>query len=67
MGVSTQDSSLYVNLRPCLQCLAISKAAGVREVFFSEEWVVPEGIAEVYRELAGQFVSFCRIQEVGTE
>jgi deoxycytidylate deaminase len=29
-GVSTDNSVLYVNLRPCLQCLAIAKAAGIR-------------------------------------
>ncbi len=41
-GVSTRDSIVYVNLRPCLQCLAIAKAAGARQIFFNEDWTVPK-------------------------
>ena len=29
-GVSTKDSVMFVNLRPCLECLAIAIASGVR-------------------------------------
>jgi deoxycytidylate deaminase len=60
-GISINDSTLYVNLRPCLQCLAISKAAGVHEVFFSEDWKVPEKIEQVYRSLCEQFAAFGRV------
>jgi deoxycytidylate deaminase len=62
-GVSTRDSILYVNLRPCLQCLAIAKAAGVREIFFSEDWTVPKQIEGVYGALSSQFDSFSQMAE----
>ena len=57
-GVSTKGSSLYVNLRPCLQCLSIVKAAGIREVFFDEDWVYPPQVEGVYQNLAAAFDYF---------
>lgn len=63
-GITTRDSILYVNLRPCLQCLAISMAAGVREVYFSEDWTVPESIEKVYRALSDQFDIFCHLVDL---
>ncbi len=63
-GVSTRDSTLYVNLRPCLQCLAIAKASGVRKVFYSEDWTYSGEIERVYRALSSQFDSFSRVVEL---
>ncbi len=60
-GVSTRDSTLYVNLRPCLQCLAIALASGVREVFYDEDWTYSDEIENVYRTLSSQFDSFDRV------
>lgn len=61
-GVSTKDSAMYVNLRPCLQCLAIAIASGVREVFYTgEDWSYSDEIEKVYRTLSDQFDSFRRI------
>jgi dCMP deaminase len=57
-GVSTRDSVLYVNLRPCLQCLAIARAAGVRGIVFDEDWTYPEGFERTYRALADEFDFF---------
>jgi dCMP deaminase len=63
-GVRTRDSILYVNLRPCLQCLAIAKAAGVREIlYWGEDWSYSAEIEAAYRKLSGQFDSFMRIEE----
>jgi dCMP deaminase len=62
-GVSTIDSILYVNLRPCLQCLVLAKAAGVREIFYGEDWRYPDEIEKVYRTLSDQFDSFSRVTE----
>jgi dCMP deaminase len=63
-GVSTEGCTLYVNLRPCLQCLAIAKASGVRRIFFhGEVWEYPEEIEAVYGGLAGQFEAFGRVDE----
>jgi dCMP deaminase len=64
-GVSTKDSILYVNLRPCLQCLAIAKASGVREVFYcGQDWNYSDEIEGIYRTLSDQFDSFRRIAEL---
>jgi dCMP deaminase len=62
-GVSTKDSVLYVNLRPCLQCLAIVRAAGVRGVVFDEDWTYPEEFERTYRALAADFEFFVRVGE----
>lgn len=63
-GVSTAACTMYVNLRPCMQCLAISLASGVREIFFDgEDWKYQEEIESVYQRLAGQFDTFGRIVE----
>jgi tRNA(Arg) A34 adenosine deaminase TadA len=61
--VSTDDSIMYVNLRPCLQCLAISKAAGIRQIYFGESWVYPDEVEAVYRTLSSEFDSFTQIVE----
>lgn len=58
LGVLAEDSSLYVTLRPCLQCLAIVRAAGIREVVFDEEWKYDEPLETVYEELARTFSTF---------
>jgi dCMP deaminase len=63
-GVSTIDSTLYVNLRPCLQCLAIAKASGVREIFYGEDWTYSDEIEKVYCTLSAQFDSFTRVVEL---
>ncbi len=63
-GVSTEDSVLYVNLRPCLQCLVIARASGVHKIFYSgEEWTYPDEIEQIYSALLGQFDSFTRTDE----
>jgi dCMP deaminase len=60
-GVSTKNSVMYVNLRPCLQCLAITRAAGVRGIVFDEDWTYPEEFEQTYRALAGEFELFGRV------
>jgi len=63
-GVCTKESALYVNLRPCLQCLAIARAAGVREIlYWGEDWSYSGEIEKAYRRLSDQFDSFTRIEE----
>jgi dCMP deaminase len=63
-GVSTDGCTMYVNLRPCMQCLAIAKASGVRRIFFhGEDWKYPEEIEAVYQRLALEFNAFGRAVE----
>jgi dCMP deaminase len=64
-GVSIDNSVLYVNLRPCLQCLAIAQASGIRRIFYSgEDWQYPDEIEKVYSGLSGQFDSFIRVSDI---
>jgi len=56
-----------VNLRPCLQCLAIAKASGVREIFYGEDWKYSDEIERVYCTLSDRFDSFTRVAELGSE
>ncbi len=60
---------MYVNLRPCLQCLAIAIASGVREIFYAgEDWRYSDEIEKVYSILSNRFDSLMRIPELqGTE
>lgn len=61
-GVETEGSTLYVNLRPCLQCLAISRAAGVRKIFYGgKTWTYPAELEAVYIKLARDFDEFGHI------
>jgi len=62
-GIETDGTDLYVNLRPCLQCLAIAKAAGVRRIYYGETWSYPVEIEQVYQRLTGEFDAFIRIVE----
>jgi dCMP deaminase len=64
-GISTNDCAMYVNLRPCLQCLVIAKASGVRKIFYTgKEWNYSDEIEKVYRTLSDQFDSFSRVAEL---
>lgn len=60
-GVCTRGSVMYVNLRPCLQCLAIARAAGIRGVVFDEDWTYSGEFESTYQTLAGEFDFFYRI------
>ncbi len=57
-GVVTKGSSLYVNLRPCLQCLAVMRTAGISEVFYDEDWVYADPFERIYQQLASEFHYF---------
>ena len=63
-GVSTRESALYVNLRPCLQCLAIAEAARIREIFYGEGWKYSDQVEKIYRILSERFDSFSRVAEL---
>lgn len=61
LGVVTEGSSLYVTLRPCLPCLAIVRAAGIKEVIFDQDWRYDEPLESVYAELTKAFRVFTSI------
>lgn len=68
-GIATEGCTMYVTLRPCLQCLAIARASGILQVFFhGEDWRYPKEVEGVYARLASQFDAFGRVgDERGVE
>ncbi len=38
-GISTQGSSIYVTLEPCISCLKLIISAGIKEVFYETDFV----------------------------
>jgi dCMP deaminase len=60
-GVNTRGSHIYVTRRPCFQCLAISRAAGVSGIFFAEPWTYPEELERKYMARAAEFDIFERV------
>jgi dCMP deaminase len=57
-GINTSGSALYVNLRPCLQCLSVIRAAGIKEVFFDEDWSYSAPFEAIYQALTREFQFF---------
>lgn len=57
-GISTTNSTVYVNLRPCLQCLGMMRSAGVKDVFFDEDWTYSEPLETIYQVQAREFDFF---------
>ena len=43
-GLSCLDATLFVTLSPCLSCSAMIAQAGVKHVYYAEEYRVPDGI-----------------------
>jgi len=41
-GISTAGSSIYVTLEPCISCLKLVMAAGIRQVFYEDPFVKDE-------------------------
>lgn len=61
-GIPISGAALYLTLRPCLQCLLLVYAAGIKEIWYSEEWAYPDDREESYQTLAARFASFARLQ-----
>jgi dCMP deaminase len=57
-GTAVSGAVLYVTLRPCLQCLLLVYAAGIRGIRYLEGWRYPDDREESYQTLAARFDSF---------
>ena len=53
-GTATEDSLLYVTLRPCFGCLKEAIQAGVREIVFDQPFDYQPDLEEAYQELLSQ-------------
>lgn len=65
---SSEGSSLYVTLSPCLHCAKLIVQAGVTSVYYSEEYRDLEGVkfllnlgVSIYKETNGSFQKLKRV------
>ena len=61
LGVVTDGASIYINLRPCLSCLSTLYAAGITDVVYDEDWVLPSAFEPAYAALTSKFRSFVQV------
>jgi dCMP deaminase len=57
-GQSVKGTTLYVDLRPCLACLNLAVAAGVREIVYKEGWSYERKLEFQYRRLSRRLSAF---------
>jgi len=57
-GISVEGGTMYVNLRPCLNCLVVAHNAGIKRLFYEEGWSYPPDIEKVYQGLSSAFEVF---------
>jgi dCMP deaminase len=57
-GISADGSTIYVTLRPCLQCMAIALAAGIMHLYYATNVLFTPDIEAAYATLSSQFKSF---------
>jgi dCMP deaminase len=57
-GISTSGASLFLTLRPCLQCLLSIYAAEIKQIRFLQDWSYPDAREASYRVLANRFEAF---------
>jgi dCMP deaminase len=56
---SRKNTTLVVNLRPCLTCLLLAREFGIENVVYKNPWTFASSPMEkLYREVSGHFKSF---------
>ncbi len=58
IGTALSGATMYVTLRPCLQCLLLVYAAGIRQIRYLQEWRYPDDRETSYQTLAARFDTF---------
>ena len=57
-GESVRGATLYVNLRPCLSCLNLALAAGVKKIVYKETWSYDRELEFQYKRLSRRLSAF---------
>ena len=57
-GVAISGAAIYLTLRPCIQCLLLAYAAGIRQIWYIQEWHYPDDREASYQALASRFDVF---------
>lgn len=50
-GISIKGTTLYCTLRPCMDCLKAIVQAGVREIYYAQDFRYPDHIEDAYMTL----------------
>ena len=50
-GVSIKDSDIYITAFPCWNCFKVLANAGIKNIYFSEEYRVDDLVVDTAREL----------------
>jgi dCMP deaminase len=58
IGTALSGATMYLTLRPCLQCLLLVYAAGIRQIRYLQEWQYPDDREASYQTLAARFDIF---------
>jgi len=57
-GVAVAGAALYLTLRPCMQCLLLAYAAGIKQIWYAQNWTYPDEREVSYQTLAARFDVF---------
>lgn len=57
-GAAISGGAIYLTLRPCIQCLLLAYAAGIRQIWYIQDWHYPDDREESYQALASRFDAF---------
>jgi dCMP deaminase len=60
-GTAIGGSTAFITLRPCLTCLTMMISAGIRCVYYAEDWSLAPELEAVYQSVAGQLEGFERV------
>jgi dCMP deaminase len=58
IGTALAGATMYLTLRPCLQCLLLVYAAGIRQIRYLQEWKYPDDREASYQTLSARFDVF---------
>jgi dCMP deaminase len=56
-GIAVEGGTIYSTLRPCFTCMKALHQAGIRAVYYLEEWQPGSDFLSQYRTLAARFPS----------
>lgn len=61
-GESVKSGTLYVNLRPCLSCLNLAIAAGIKRIVYKETWSYDRELELQYKRLSRRLSAFQHVR-----
>lgn len=60
-GISVDGATAFVTLRPCLTCVVLMMHAGVKAIYYDQDWSYEDELEEVYRRIVLRLETFERL------